>query len=89
MRLGDPLTWDMRSGEWSPAAKLTDADVELIRALRAEYLRLKAEERDTVERAKDLGRQAKAITLECIAEKFGVRAATISRICAGTARVVK
>ncbi len=36
MRDGDPMFWQMNRGEWHPAAKLTDDDVKLIRALKGE-----------------------------------------------------
>jgi len=64
-----------RPRDWLPKgskhwnSKLTEEDVDLILALNAERLRLKAE----------LSR----VTTVAMAEKFGVSNSVISRICAG------
>lgn len=74
-------TYQMRPrGERHYKSKLTEEDVRLIRELHKAKQDLYQEIQDRRAEIKQLREQALSLSTNSIAEKFGVRASTVSRI---------
>ena len=86
MRDGEPVFWLMNRSDMHPAAKLTDDDVKLIRALKGERDKLRRMAERTAKRAERLAAKAKTLTAARVAEKFEVSHTTIFEIWAGKRR---
>lgn len=70
----------MPKGSQHHAAKLTEEDAKLILELLAEKKRILDRRKELEAESRKLWKEAKQLTISKIAEKFGVRDATISDI---------